>query len=271
MTVKYKLIALDLDGTLNNDEKKITPKTKEALIKVQQQGVIVALASGRPAPGLSRECKALDLQNYHGLLLSYNGGKVIDATTGMVLYEKSIPNELAVKYLKNLEKFPITPIVDNGQFYYTKDKDGYNVEFECQLNNMPMKMVDNQADAVDFNPVKVLAAAPNQILKQYYDDITRDFVNEFEFIYSAPFYLEANMRGVSKADSLQMVCDILDIAPSQVMAFGDAQNDLSMVKFAGLGVAMENACDELKAIANEITLSNNNDGIAHILNQHFDI
>ena len=78
----YKMIALDLDGTLNNDEKKITDKTREALLAVQQHGVTVVLASGRQAPGLSREADALDLKDYHGLLLSYNGGRIQDATFG---------------------------------------------------------------------------------------------------------------------------------------------------------------------------------------------
>ena len=77
----YKMIALDLDGTLNNDEKKITEKTREALLSVQQHGVTVVLASGRQAPGLAREAQALDLKDYHGLLLSYNGGRIQDAGT----------------------------------------------------------------------------------------------------------------------------------------------------------------------------------------------
>ena len=79
------------------------------------------------------------------------------------------------------------------------------------------------------------------------------------------------MQGVSKARSLGQLCDILDIEPQEVMAFGDAQNDMSMIEFAGKGVAMGNACDELKEIADEVTLSNNEDGIAHMLAKHYDI
>ena len=99
----YKMIALDLDGTLNNDEKKITDKTREALLAVQQHGVMVVLASGRQAPGLLREADALDLKDYHGLLLSYNGGQIKDATTGEILYSQAIDRETALRFLRHLE------------------------------------------------------------------------------------------------------------------------------------------------------------------------
>jgi hydroxymethylpyrimidine pyrophosphatase-like HAD family hydrolase len=79
------------------------------------------------------------------------------------------------------------------------------------------------------------------------------------------------MKGISKAGSLQTICDILNIKREEVIAFGDAQNDISMIEFAGMGVAMGNACEELKAAADEITLSNNDDGIAHTLEKYYKI
>lgn len=267
--MRYKMIALDLDGTLNNDQKVITKRTKEALIAVQKKGVKVVLASGRPASGLKRESDALELEKYNGILLSYNGGKVVDATTKKVLYEKSLPNNTAVRLLKHLEDFPVTPIVDDGKHYYTTSKDEFMIEFESRLNNMGIKEVENVADSVDFNPVKVLIAAPKEQLVPASEGIKEPFEEELSFVQSTPYYLEATMRGINKASSLQAVCDVLDISPKEVMAFGDEQNDLKMIEFAGLGVAMGNACDKLKAVADEITLSNNEDGIAHTLEKYY--
>ncbi|HWT76964.1 MAG TPA: Cof-type HAD-IIB family hydrolase [Mobilitalea sp.] len=269
--MNYKMIALDLDGTLNNDDKKITQKTRDALIAVQKQGVTVVLASGRPTSGLKRESDALELEKYNGILLSYNGGKVVDATTKEVLYEKSLPKETAVKLLKHIEDFPVTPIVDNGKHYYTKSKDEFMIEFESKLNNMGIKEVDNVADALDFNPVKVLIAAPNEYLMPASEKIMEPFQKELSFVQSTPFYLEATMKGINKASSLQAVCDKLNIKSEEVMAFGDERNDLKMIEFAGLGVAMGNACDMLKEVADEITLSNNEDGIAHTLKKYYEI
>lgn len=269
--MNYRLIALDLDGTLNNDHKKITQKTKEALIAVQKQGVIVVLASGRPTPGLRRESDELELEKYHGLLLSYNGGRIVDASTEEVIYERSLPKDTAVKLLKHLETFPVTPIVEDGKYYYTADRKGFMIEFESRLNQMDIKIVNNIADELNFNPVKIMIAAPNEHLIPVSDKIMEPFAYELSFVQSTPFYLEATMKGVDKASSLQTICDYLSISPSQVMAFGDAQNDISMLHFAGLGVAMGNAIDEVKLAADEVTLSNNEDGIAHMLYKYYSI
>lgn len=267
--MRYKMIALDLDGTLNNDQKIITKRTKETLIAVQKKGVKVVLASGRPAPGLKRESEALELEKYNGILLSYNGGKVVEATTKKVLYEKSLPNEIAVRLLKHLENFPVTPIVDDGKHYYTTGKDEFMIEVESRLNNLGIKEVENVAAAVDFNPVKILIAAPKEQLMPVIDKIKEPFLDELSFVQSTPYFLEATMKGINKASSLHEVCEILNIKPDEVMAFGDEQNDLKMIEFAGLGVAMGNACDKLKAVADEITLSNNEDGIAHTLEKYY--
>jgi HAD superfamily hydrolase (TIGR01484 family) len=94
----YKMLAFDLDGTLNNDDKVITPMTREAIMAVQEQGVVVALVSGRQAPGLQREADALHLQDYHGLRISYNGGRIEDATTGEILFDSSIDEATAVEF-----------------------------------------------------------------------------------------------------------------------------------------------------------------------------
>jgi Cof subfamily protein (haloacid dehalogenase superfamily) len=264
-----KLIALDLDGTLNNDEKKITPQTKAALLRVQEAGIRVVLASGRPAPGLLREATELDLEQHHGLLLSYNGGKVIDLTSQEILYENSISNKMAKKLLQHLEPYPVTPIVDDGQYFYTDDEDSFYIQQEKSWNNMESIAVANVCDAVDFNPVKILIAAPPEDLQPLISAIREPFCEELSFIASAPFYLEATAKGINKAFSLDKICQKLQIKQDEVMAFGDAANDLSMIDFAGVGVAMGNACSQLKERADEITLSNNEDGIAHMLYKYF--
>ena len=267
----YKMIALDLDGTLNNDQKKITRRTKEALIAVQKKGVKVVLASGRPTSGLKRESDILELEKYNGILLSYNGGKVVDATTKEVLYEKTLPKDTAIKLLKQIEELPVTPIVEDGKDYITTDKGGFMIEFESKLNNLGIKEVENIAEALDFSPVKVLIAAPNELLAPASDQIREQFQEELSFVHSTPYYLEATMKGINKASSLQAVCDLYHITPEEVMAFGDEHNDVKMIEFAGLGVAMGNACEKLKTIADEITLTNNEDGIAHTLEKYYDL
>lgn len=265
----YKLIALDLDGTLVNSERKITPKTRDALIEAQKQGAIVVLASGRPTSGLKYEKETLHLEDYHGILLSYNGGSVIDVTSGEVLYEKSMPNALAKELLVHLENFTVTPIIDDGSTIYTNTPEGFQIPYESKNNNLGIKVVERIADAIEFNPIKILIAAPNEILVPQMEPIAEPFKEQLSFMLSAPFYYEATMKGIDKAQSLRLICEKLGIQPSEVMAFGDAENDVSMISFAGLGVAMDNARPVLKEVADEVTLSNNEDGIAHTLAKYF--
>ncbi len=260
-----KLIALDIDGTLYNDEKKITPKTRECLINCQKDGNVVVLASGRPTTGLYLQSKELELEKYHGLLLSYNGGMATDVTTGEVLYKKALDVDIAKKLLRHLEQFEVNPIVNDDKYIYTTDFDGFKLDFESVQNRLELKKVDNICDSIDFEPVKILTAAPHEVLAPIVKEICEPFEDEISFVMSAPFYLEATAKGVTKADALARIGEKLGIDRENIISFGDAENDLSMIEYAGTGVAMGNASEILKEKADMVTLSNNEDGIAYAL------
>ncbi len=260
-----KIISLDIDGTLYTSDKKISPETKSALLRAQEKGCILVLASGRPTAGLVPIAEKLDMQKFHGMLIAYNGGVVIDTTTQEKIFSKTIPSKLTKKLLKNLEKFPVNPIVDDGETIFTTDAESFQVPYESQSNHLKIKIVENVHDAVDFSPAKVLIAAPSDILQKNIPAITEPFKGELDFVLSAPVYLEATLPGISKADALKKACEVLKISTDDIIAFGDAQNDIPMFKVAGYGVAMGNACEELKKLANDITLTNDEDGIARAL------
>ena len=145
-----QLIAMDLDGTLNNDQKRITPKTMEALRIAQRKGIRLALASARPSPGLFKERDLLQMQHYGGILMSYNGGRITDAATGRILYETAMERDLAKSVLRQLENLPVTPILDDGTQFYVSDAMGYKVDYECRNNNMICTEVENLADFLCF-------------------------------------------------------------------------------------------------------------------------
>lgn len=260
-----KIISLDIDGTLYNDDKKITPKTKNALLKTQENGHILCLASGRPTSGLVPIANELEMQKHHGMLLSYNGAVVTDYTTSKTIYSKVISNELAKKLLKHLEKFDVNPIVDDGETIYTTDPNSFQVPYESQSNHLKIKQVENIHDSIDFDPAKIVIAAQNEILQQENEKIIAPFKNELDFVFSATIYLEATLPGISKADALKRACEVLKIPTNDIIAFGDAQNDLQMFKLAGYAVAMGNAVEEVKKIADYVTTTNNEDGIASAL------
>ena len=262
----YKLIATDLDGTLYNDDIIITQKTIEALIKAQEMGIHIAISSGRPLPGLFHARDTLKLQEHHGMLVAYNGGKVVDTTTQEILYQNTIPLDLCIEILEHIKKYPVHPMIDDGNVLYVEDKHAYRVHEEHTNNSMDCVEVPSLIDFLDFPLVKILTSIDPAKLPEVLKVIGEPFKEKVDFIQTAPHYIEAVPLGTSKALGLSKVCKKLDITPEQIIAFGDAANDLEMVEFAGHGVAMGNACDELKVCADEITLTNNEDGIAHTLN-----
>ena len=260
-----KLIALDMDGTLYNDQRVITPRTREVLIRAQQKGCTLVLASGRPTAGLRYPAQILEMEKYGGILLAYNGGKVIRCSDNHMIYESAIPLPIARELLWYLESFPVNPIVDDGTYIYTTDPQSYQVSYESQSNRLLIKIVDKISEAIDFSPAKILIAAPAIVLETYKSIITAPFLHTVSFVLSAPMYLEATPVGVHKARSLEEICMRLSVDRKDVIAFGDAQNDLSMLNFAGIGIAMANSCRILKESADMVTDSNNEDGIANAL------
>ena len=263
--MEYKLIAMDLDGTLNNDQKIITEKTKAALMAAQKRGIRLALASARPSPGLFKERDILRLQDHQGILMSYNGGRIVDAQTGEVLFETSMDLEETKAVLRQLESLPVTPILDDGSQFYVTSKDGYKVDYECKNNNMVCTEVGNLADFLTFAPVKILMSVQPEGLLQVQKQIAGFLPESLTVVQTAPFYLEVIPKVINKGQGIRDICAVLGIDPNQVISFGDAANDIPMLETAGMGVAMGNAQEAVKAAADMVTLSNNEDGIAAAL------
>ena len=261
----YKLIAMDLDGTLNNDQKTITEITKAALMAAQERGIRLALASARPSPGLFKERDILRLQDYNGILMSYNGGRIVDAATGRVLFETSMELNQTKQVLRRLEELPVTPILDDGVQFYVADKNGYKVDYECKNNQMTCSEVGNLADFLSFAPIKILMSVQPEELPKVQQQIAAFLPEELTVVQTAAFYLEVIPKVINKGQGIRDICAVLGIQPAQVISFGDAANDIPMLREAGMGVAMGNAADAVKAAADMVTLSNNDDGIAAAL------
>jgi len=265
--MNFKLIAMDLDGTLTNDEKRITPRTLSALMHAQQQGVRLALASARPAPGLHKIRDILRMQDYGGILMSYNGGRIVSAADGSVLFETTMGIEQARQALRRLEELPVTPILDDGVQFYVTDRAAYKVAYECWNNGMTCSEVDNLADFLSFAPVKILMSVQPERLKEVQARIAAFLPDDLTVVQTAAFYLEIIPRRINKGQGIIDICRALNLRAEDVIAFGDAENDIPMLRTAGVGVAMGNASDAVLASADRVTLTNNEDGIAAALEE----
>lgn len=263
--MKIKLFALDIDGTLTNDKKVITPKTRQALIDAQEQGARVLLASARPTHGLYGTAKELELQKYHGLLMAYNGGRIQDATDGHVYSEIHMDLEKTKDLLRFLETLPVTIMIEDGSEFYVTDPQGYKVEYETHNNDMPCNTVDKLSDFLNFTPIKILLSVKPKIIYDVQDQIAARLDDDLTVVRTAPFYLEIFPKAINKGQGLRDICDVLNISPEEVAAFGDSENDIPMLREAGWGIAMANAEQAVKDVSDKITLSNNEDGIAYAI------
>lgn len=265
--MKYKMIALDLDGTLKTSENTIAPKTKEALIKCQEMGIKVVLASGRPTPGLRHEAKELELEKYGGYILSFNGARVHDYQTGEVIYEKTLTVEQAHEMLDRAKEFELAAMTYLDQDLITDLSTDSYVIGEAKLNDMGLRQIDEMKEFVNFPINKVLLAKDPEYIASVLEDFKGPYEDTLSIYRSAPHYIEIMAQNIDKAASLDHLLKHVGITPDELIAFGDGYNDLSMIEFAGTGVAMSNGVDEVKQRANKVTLSNNEDGIAYMLSQ----
>lgn len=265
--MKYKLIALDLDGTLKNSENKITPKTKKALIKVQELGMKIVLASGRPTPGLRHEAKELKLDKYGGYILSFNGARVVDVKTGETVYEQTLTVEEAKEVYDRSKKYQLSCMTYKDNVIITEDIDDKYVCIEAQINDIEKQKVSSFVDCLKDPIHKVLLTGEPDYVGDIEAEFKMPFGNRLSIYRSAPFFIEVMAKGIDKAASLDRLAKSLGIQQTEVIAFGDGYNDLSMIEYAGLGVAMDNAVDGVKEKANMITKSHNDDGIAYTLLQ----
>ncbi|GKX67557.1 Cof-type HAD-IIB family hydrolase [Inconstantimicrobium mannanitabidum] len=273
-----KVIIMDVDGTLTNDKKIITEKTKNALIQAQKSGVILILASGRPTSGLMNFAKELKMNENHGLLVSYNGSKVVDCETNKVLFNETMSVEQGQAVLEHMKKFDVKPMIDKGEYMYINDVfnneiqykgSPFNIiQYESRNGRFKLCEKDDLAAFADYALNKILTAGTPEYLKTHYKEMMEPFKDTLNCVFTADFFFEFTAKGIDKAKALDTVLIPMGYKKEEMIAFGDGHNDASMVKYAGIGVAMANAVDALKEVANEVTLSNEEDGIAHTLSKY---
>lgn len=275
-----KAILLDIDGTLTNSKKEITPETLTALKNAQDRGVRLVLASGRPAKGLSNYGDLLNMWMHHGLFVCYNGARVIDCESKEVLVDVTIKPELVTAVLEHMKKFDVIPIVTYGEYMVVEDvyhcmvKNGdqeFNVvQYESRMNNYRLMECEDLAKFTNFPVNKILTAGDSDYLQAHWQEMREPFKDTLSCMFTSNFYYEYTSLGIDKGAALREAMAKLGIKPEECIAFGDAENDIPMLEYAGIGVAMGNAQDGVKAIADEITLSNEEDGIAHSLYRHIE-
>ena len=261
-----RVLALDLDGTLTNDEKKVTPRTRAALDAAVAKGVTIVLASGRPTAGIMPLAKDLGLDKKGGCILAYNGGAIIDCKTGETLYQKRLDPDMVPKLCAFAAEKDIAILTYNKEGVVTEHPDDKWALRECFTCKLPMTGVDDLTKYADYPickmPITLDPARRNEVCAEG----KKRFEGQIDLYPSSPFFIEAVPLGVAKDVSLGALLEKMGLTRENLMACGDGLNDRSMLAFAGTGVAMRNAEDAVKAVASDVTTADNNhDGVAEAI------
>ena len=261
--MKYKLLVLDVDGTLLNNAKEISKRTLAALLKVQHMGVRIVLASGRPTSGLLPIAEQLELGNFGGFILAYNGCQVIKAGTGEVMFERRI-NPEQIPYLeKKARKNGFSIFTYHDEYILTDNADDLHIRKEAWLNHLKIMEEPEFSIAIDFAPCKcVLVSDDYEALLGLENHWKRRLAGVLDVFPSEPYFLEVVPFGIDKANTLAVLMEQLGVTREEVIAIGDGVADVTMLQLAGKSVAMGHAQDSVKVCADYVTGSNDEDGVA---------
>ncbi|ONI44304.1 HAD family hydrolase [Candidatus Epulonipiscioides gigas] len=262
-----KLVAIDMDGTLLKDDKTISQNTKDIILKARKNGVKIVLATGRPMEGLKSTLEFLELDSEEDFVLCFNGALVENVKTKEVIGQVTIKGE----HLHELYKLSQTLGTNIHAFSSTKGliapKMSKYTQVEMDINNIPIQLMDFNSIEANEDIIKVMLIDEPAIIDKAVANLPKDLYDKYTIVRSTPYFLEFLSKKVNKGVGLQILAEYLNIKPIEIMSFGDAGNDIHMIEYAGLGVAMANATNEVKQASQFVTKSNNEDGVAHAMKQ----
>lgn len=255
---RYKLIATDLDDTLLNDRIEVSPANREALQKAMDLGVIVTIATGRMFRSALPVAEQLGIR---GPIITYQGALLRDTVSKETLWERPMPLELAQRVLAEGYGAGVhmNVYIEDRLFVdrITPEGSGY-----ANLAEVPMIPVGDLTDFLKQDPIKILFIAAPDLLDRLNREMHDKFGPTLYITKSKPNYLEFMHPEATKRHGLAALVRKYGILREEIIAFGDSYNDIDMLEFAGLGVAMGNAPAEIKSRADYVTDTNNNNGVA---------
>lgn len=262
----YKLVALDMDGTLLNEHKKISSENMKAIKNARKLGVKVVLATGRPLNGIKRYLKELDLVSEGDYAVAFNGALVQNTHTGQVVAKNLMTHE-DLQYLYNLSReLDVNIHFLSYDACYTPKVNQYSM-LESEINEIALIEKDFEHIDADTTIVKIMFIDPEEKLEKVITKLPKEVYDKYTIVRSAPFFLEFINKKVNKGFGVKVLAETLGINQDEVICMGDAGNDVHMIQYAGLGVAMGNAFPEVKDIANYVTKTNEEHGVAHVINK----
>lgn len=262
--MKYKILATDMDSTLLTDDRIIDKQTLDTINKAIEKGLTFVLCSGRPLISLERYSSLIP---YNMPILACNGAVLGMSKTKELIYNKYIePSHLKV-ILSCLENDKKIYIAWENDTLYSNIKCEYTLEY-AKVSDVSLIIVNDYTELYLNHKInKIILIDTPENIKEFVSKNENELKNISSYFTSMPYFLEIVDYNTNKGTGLEALAKILNVKQEEIIACGDGYNDLSMIKYAGLGVAVENANDEIKMQANYITSSNNNGGVRKVLEE----
>lgn len=263
-------LILDIDGTLTNSEKLISEATTWALIQLQMRGHKIILATGRPTAGVKWIVSHLKMNRYGGYILSFNGARIMNAATKEVVFQTEFPHEYIPKVYEYAKSKVVGLITYNDDCIIQATEMDEYIHKEKKLTRMRTQYVEDFVDYVNFPINKMLMTAPPEDAEMLLPDLQKEWEGKLSVYRSEPYFIEMMPLGIDKAESLARLFNIIGVSKDEVVACGDGFNDISMIKYAGIGVAMANAQPAVKEVADFVTTKTNDEnGLIEVIDKYF--
>ncbi len=263
--MKYHIIALDLDGTLTNSKKEISPATRHALIRLQEEGTHVVIATGRPPYGIRPIAETLEFPRFGSYILSYNGGCIYNAATNKILYEQTLDSDYISLIYHEIKDSNLNLIAYEGDKIISAFEPNHATHRSAQNNKMTIQQVDNFVHHFNKPLHKMMVVGPIELINPMLEFLKHKYGKELGFCTSHPDFIEITPPNVDKGAALELLLHHLSLSKEELICCGDGSNDITMLQYAGLGVAMANAHADVQAIADFVTASNDDEGVLRVI------
>ncbi|MGH4124581.1 MAG: Cof-type HAD-IIB family hydrolase [Clostridium sp.] len=258
----YKLLAIDMDGTLLNSNKIISKGNKAAIKKAIEKGVKVVITSGRGLNGLEKFLDEVNLRGENEYLIANNGGTIYRTSDFECISYKGLRGRDLVKAHALSVEIGLNMIAYTHKGSIASEENEFT-RFETEYVGNPVKILDFNRDINDGDEItKILFSQTEELLAKKMLEIPKEFYSEYNVVKTMPIVLEVMDKDCNKGYGVKVLGDMLGIKKDEIICIGDEANDIEMITYAGLGIAMGNAIEELKDAAEYVTSDNDNDGVA---------
>ena len=264
-----KLIAIDMDGTLLNGKKELLEETKQYFRDFHNKGTetLLVLCTGRPESGIRPYLKDLGYLEENHYIISQNGANIYESQTGKRLMDAFVDSEAIQKWIELGKTHGISVMGAGVDYYYSFDEDPTDwMEFDVKIVSGKLKRITKD-ESLNTDFYKLLLLGDEEKLNEFETIIPQEWRDEFYVVRSQKYLVEVLTKGVNKAFGVEKLAKELNIQSSEIAAIGDAANDIEMLEYAGLAIAMGNASEEVKAISDIVTDTNENNGVIKAIDQ----